>query len=200
MNLLNAQFVLGAKSPGQFPQILLPETAFIGRSNVGKSSLLNSILMRKNLAKTSSTPGKTREINFFTIEDKNGKPIWSFADLPGFGYAVVSKEERKRFTELNFAYLSDRENLKLVCMLADSRHDPMEYDLALIEWLENHSKPFVIILTKTDKISKIKVENRMEQFVNLLKLCKSNVDVLPYSVVTGAGRAQLTAIIKKNCK
>lgn len=197
MKLLNAEFLLGAKSPEQFPKTTLPETAFVGRSNVGKSSLLNSICNRKNLAKTSSTPGKTREINFFIVQNNQGKPVWTLADLPGFGYAAVSKEERQKFAELNFKYLSDREQLKLVCTLVDSRHDPTEIDLALIEWLELNKKNYVLILTKSDKISSRQLAERKSQIDNFVENCSHCVDVIPYSVISGLGRANLTAIIKR---
>lgn len=199
MKLLNAEFVLGAKSIEQFPKLNLPEAAFTGRSNVGKSSLLNSILMRKQLAKTSGTPGKTKEINFFAVQNQHGKAIWTLADLPGFGYATVSKEERLRFSELNIAYLSKRSVLKLVCVLIDSRHDPMESDLSLIEWLENNDKTFVIVLTKSDKISAKQILLRKEQIDGLVANCKNCIDVLPYSIVSGTGRVELTAIIKRIC-
>jgi GTP-binding protein len=192
MKIFKAEFILGTKIREQFPTIELPEIAFSGRSNVGKSSLLNSIVLRKNLAHTSSTPGKTQQINFFLVDEK-----WMFADLPGFGYAKVSKTEREEWHKMIFSYFENRKNLKLVCLLVDSRHDPMDTDLGLIEWMENNGKPFIIILTKTDKVSKKQIEDRQKQLQDFVSLCKNCIEVLPYSSFTGAGRESLIAIIKR---
>lgn len=194
MKNFNAEFIKGAADEKQFPDYTLPEVAFVGRSNVGKSSLLNSILLRKNLARTSASPGKTREINFFSVDGK-----WSFADMPGFGYASIGKSFREKWEKLNFDYLENRQNLRLVCSLVDSRHDPMDMDLALMEWLENHRKNFVVILTKTDKISKKRIDERQQQLSHLLQNCQYAHEALPYSVLNNTGRNQLISIIKKYC-
>ena len=192
MKQLNAEFVKSTEKVEQFPRLNLPETAFVGRSNVGKSSLLNSIVLRKNLAHISSTPGKTQQINFFIVENK-----WTFADLPGFGYAKVSKDKRDDFVKMNFAYLEKREELKIVCVLIDSRHDPMETDMALIEWLENHQRNYVIILTKSDKIKPSQLLKRKEQLQNLVSQCSFCTDVVAYSVINFTGRNELIGILKK---
>ena len=192
MKQLNAEFVKSTEKVEQFPRLNLPETAFVGRSNVGKSSLLNSIVLRKNLAHISSTPGKTQQINFFIVENK-----WTFADLPGFGYAKVSKDKRDVFVKMNFAYLEKREELKIVCVLIDSRHDPMETDMALIEWLENHQRNYVIILTKSDKIKPSQLLKRKEQLQNLVSQCSFCTDVVAYSVINFTGRNELIGILKK---
>lgn len=192
MKQLNAEFVKSTEKVEQFPRLNLPETAFIGRSNVGKSSLLNSIVLRKNLAHISSTPGKTQQINFFIVENK-----WTFADLPGFGYAKVSKEKRDEFVKMNFAYLEKREELKIVCVLIDSRHDPMETDLALIEWLENHQRNYVIVLTKSDKIKPSQLQKRKEQVQSLVAQCNFCKDVISYSIINFNGRSELIGILKK---
>jgi len=192
MKPLNADFILGTVKPDEFPKSKLPEIAFSGRSNVGKSSLLNSIVLRKNLAHISSTPGKTQQINFFNVENK-----WIFADLPGFGYAKVSKDLRQNWQKMIYDYLTQRNNLKLVCMLVDSRHEPMESDLAIIEFLENNKKKFVIIMTKTDKISDKLKKERKEQFEYLVSKCKFCIEVLPYSSLKSIGRENLLAIIKR---
>lgn len=192
MKNLNAEYLAGAEKLELMPNTQYPEIAFSGRSNVGKSSLLNSIVRRKNLAYTSSTPGKTQMINFFLIERK-----WMFADLPGFGYAAISKKKREEWMKLNFSYFAGREQLRLVCCLVDSRHDPQKHDLALIEWLENSQVKYLIILTKCDKISKAKIKERKEQMEYLTQNCNFMLEVLPYSSVTGLGRDQLLAIIKK---
>jgi GTP-binding protein len=195
MKELSAELIISAADEKQFPKSDLPEIAFTGRSNVGKSSLLNSIVLRKNLAHISSAPGKTRQINFYNVE-KN----WVFADLPGFGYATISKDVRITWQKLNMVYLSSRQNLRLVACLIDSRHDPMEHDLGFMEWLENNEKKYVVILTKCDKLSKKAVEERKQQLLDYLKLSENCVDVLPYSTVTGLGRTELLAIIKRELK
>ncbi|HRP01419.1 MAG TPA: ribosome biogenesis GTP-binding protein YihA/YsxC [Candidatus Kapabacteria bacterium] len=193
MKQLNAEFVKSAAKYEQFPNLNLPEVAFSGRSNVGKSSLINSIILRRNLALVSSTPGKTKLINFFSVENK-----WTCADLPGFGFASVSKEQREVWRKLNFEYLEKRQNLKLICALVDSRHDPTDTDLALIEWYEHNDKKFLIILTKVDKINKKLLEERTKQLKTLVSECKNAVDVIAYSAKTNQGRDELLAIIKKN--
>ncbi len=193
MKQLNAEFIKSAAKSDQYPLIKLPEVAFSGRSNVGKSSLINSIILKKNLALVSSTPGKTKLINFFNVENK-----WAFADLPGFGYASVSKDQRSIWKKLNFDYLEKRENLTLICALVDSRHDPTDTDLALIEWYENNNKKFLIILTKSDKIGNTLLMERKEQLETLVSQCKNAVEVLPYSAKINQGRDELLAIIRKN--
>ncbi len=192
MKIFKADFIRGATVPAEIPDTGLPEIAFSGRSNVGKSSLINSIVMRKNLARISSTPGKTQQINFYSVDGK-----WSFADLPGFGYAVVSKDKRQSWSKLNLLYLEKREGLKLVCVLVDSRHDPMDSDLALIEWLESIGRNYVVILTKCDKINKKLVEERKKQIEALTAQCRFFHEALPYSAVDNTGRESLIGIIKK---
>lgn len=193
MKQLNADFLLGAARKEQFPKTTLPEAAFCGRSNVGKSSLLNSIVLNKNMAKTSSTPGKTQQINFFNIEEK-----WILADLPGFGYAAIGKKYREEWSELNWQYIETRDTLKMICVLIDSRHDPMDSDIKLIEKLELLGKKYLIILTKCDKINKVAVQERKNQLENLISQCTNAIEVLPYSSVKGLGRDELLAIFKKN--
>lgn len=194
MKNLDAEFIIGATKVSQFPLLNKPEVAFTGRSNVGKSSLFNSIVLRKNLAKTSATPGKTQQINFYNIENK-----WIFTDLPGFGYAEVPKTLKEGWINLIFEYFQIRPNLRLVCLLVDSRHDPTKIDIALMEWLENNNKKFLVILTKCDKINQKLIVERKEQVEHLLQLCKNNIEVLPYSSKTNMGRNELLAIIKKIC-
>jgi GTP-binding protein len=195
MIISKAEFLLGVTDKEKFPDFDFPEVGFIGRSNVGKSSLINSIVMRKNLARTSSAPGKTREINFFLVENK-----WILVDMPGLGYATIGKSHRENWAKLNYFFLENRESLKFVCVLIDCRHDPMETDIELIEFLENIERKYLIILTKCDKISKAAIQERKEQLENLVSLCKNCIEVLPYSSVSDLGRNELIGIIKKSIK
>lgn len=192
MKQLLAGFLIGAVKEEDFPPTQFPEVAFVGRSNVGKSSLLNSIVLQKNLAHVSSTPGKTQQINFYPVESK-----WMFVDLPGYGYAKAAREEREKWMKLNMAYLLHRQQLKLVCILVDSRHDPMPSDLELIELMEYHAKDYVIILTKMDKLKPAMRKEREEQLRGLVQQCKHCTDVLPFSVVEKTGRIELFGMIKR---
>ncbi len=192
MKIQNAEFIAGANEISNIPKYNYNEVAFTGRSNVGKSSLINTIVHRKNLAKVSANPGKTKQINLFLVDS-----TFILADLPGFGYAAVSKTERQSWKDMIYDYFTKREKLKLICCLVDSRHDPLDTDLALIEWLENNNKNYIIILTKTDKISKKQVLERKDQFENFVQYCNHCLEVLPFSSVTGDGRKELLAIIKR---
>jgi GTP-binding protein len=192
MKQLKTEFKIGATTTEHFPNTRYSEVAFSGRSNVGKSSLLNTLVVNKKTAKISSTPGKTQQINFFLVEGH-----WMFVDLPGFGYAKVAKTEREKWRGLNFGYLEGREQLKLVCLLVDSRHDPMDSDIAMMEWLENHEKHFAIILTKSDKVSKTFITERVEQIRTLTANCNFLADIIPFSAVDNTGRDTLLHLIKK---
>ena len=152
------EFIISAVAPSQFPASDLPEIAFVGRSNVGKSSLLNSLVNRRNLARISSTPGKTRQINFFQINKR-----FHFVDLPGYGYAKVSKVERESWRKIIEAYLVERRQLKLVVSLIDIRHDPTALDVDLINWLESIEREYIIVLTKGDKVKKGAIDTRIQQ-------------------------------------
>lgn len=193
MQTINAEFFAGAEEFESLPATKLPEIAFSGRSNVGKSSLINSLVGRNNLAHTSSKPGKTRQINLFSINNS-----WILTDLPGYGYAAVSKTARAKWLENMKRYFTERPNLKFVCVLVDSRHDPMDSDLAMIEWLEENVVKYLVILTKCDKISDNQIVERKKQLEDCLKFCKNFIEVLPYSTVSGIGQKELSAIIKKN--
>ncbi len=192
MKIQNAEFIAGANEISNIPKYNYNEVAFTGRSNVGKSSLINTIVYRKNLAKVSANPGKTKQINLFLVDN-----TFILADLPGFGYAAVSKAERQSWKDMIYSYFTKREKLKLICCLVDSRHDPLDTDLALIEWLENNNKNYIVILTKTDKISKKQTLERKDQFENFVQYCTHCLEVLPFSSVTGDGRKELLAIIKR---
>jgi len=149
MLIKSAEFVISAVRPQQYPAEELPEFAFAGRSNVGKSSLINTLVSRRKLVQTSSTPGKTRLINFFRV---NGALM--FVDLPGYGYARVSEEERRKWRPMIEQYLSRRENLKAVVLILDIRRTPNEEDAQLLNWLARREIAAVLVVTKTDKLSK----------------------------------------------
>jgi GTP-binding protein len=164
MIIKKAEFVISSSKLSQCPQADKPEFAFIGRSNVGKSSLINMLTNNKNLAKTSSTPGKTQLINHFLINDS-----WYLVDLPGYGYAQVSKAEREKWQKMINDYLIKRENLLTVFVLVDSRLTPQKKDLDFINFLGTNQIPLEIIFTKTDKQSKKKTTDNVTLFSNAMK-------------------------------
>lgn len=164
MIIKKAEFVISSSKLSQCPQADKPEFAFIGRSNVGKSSLINMLTNNKNLAKTSSTPGKTQLINHFLINDS-----WYLVDLPGYGYAQVSKTEREKWQKMINDYLLKRENLLTVFVLVDSRLTPQKKDLDFINFLGTNQIPLEIIFTKTDKQSKKKTTDNVTLFSNAMK-------------------------------
>ncbi|MBU3741949.1 MAG: YihA family ribosome biogenesis GTP-binding protein [Candidatus Kapabacteria bacterium] len=190
---IEADFLLGAAQASQFPATGAPEVAMIGRSNVGKSSLINLLLRNGMVARVSSTPGKTQEINFFATS--LGLTI---ADLPGYGYASVSKERRAEFATLINAYLERRKELRVTFVLVDARHDPMPLDMAMLEQLEFGGRRFVVVLTKCDKLSEREVAERVEQLRALLSACTNAVDVIPTSATTSMGREALIGIMKRS--
>ncbi len=191
MKALTTGFLKGAASAADFPASPFPEIAFIGRSNVGKSSLLNTLVLDRSTARVSSTPGKTQQINFFPVDNK-----WMFVDVPGFGYAKVSREERERWQKLVWEYLLQREQLRLVCVLVDSRHDPQPVDLDAIERLEMAGREYCIILTKVDKISEGLREARLKQVQDLVHACQHCRAVLQFSVPLKFGRDHVLGTIK----
>ncbi len=147
INTHNATILLSAVSKAQYPQDDLPEIALAGRSNVGKSSFINTLLGRKNLARTSSKPGKTQQLNFYNIDDK-----LRFVDVPGYGYAKVSKTERAKWGKMIEEYLTSRENLRAVVSLVDMRHEPSADDVQMYEFLKYYAIPVILVATKADKI------------------------------------------------
>lgn len=170
MIIKSAEFVKSAVKPGQYPPADLPEIAFAGRSNVGKSSLINTILNRKRLVKTSSTPGRTQLINFFLINR-----AFSFVDLPGYGYAKVPASVKKKWGPMIETYLSTRETLKGIVLILDIRRDPGPEETTFMDWLDYFRIPRVMILTKTDKLSKTKQNHRHLSIANALNIDKNRL-------------------------
>lgn len=189
MKITSAEFIKSTLEPIQYPQDGRPEIAFVGRSNVGKSSLLNKLLGRKGLAKTSGTPGKTQTLNFFEINR-----AFYFVDLPGYGYAKVPKTLKEQWNRVMFAYLQEREPLRLVVSLMDSRHKPSDNDLQMLELLEAAEVPTVIVATKVDKLKKLERERNLATMHEHLELDEESM-ILPFSSETGEGVRPLWEVI-----
>jgi len=180
-----ASFVTSAFKPDQFPPPDRPEVAFAGRSNVGKSSLINRLVERRNLAKISSQPGRTRSINFFSVENS-----FYLADLPGYGYAAVSQKVRQGWKHLVEAYLPRRPNLKAVVVIIDIRRGPGDADLELLNWLRTYEIRTVIVLTKADKVSSGRARQRVDLIAQ--QLAEKGLDQpLAFSAKTGRGKDEL---------
>ncbi len=200
MQINSARYVISSPLVTQCPAPDKPEYAFIGRSNVGKSSLINMITGQKNLAKTSSTPGKTQLINHFEIESASGergpKAKWFLVDLPGYGYAKRSQSDRRRWEQMIEGYLRKRENLVQVFVLIDSRHSPQKNDLAFVSQLDSWQVPFSLAFTKTDKEKPAVVERNVLAFMETLR---ETWQFLPRHFVTSAekkkGREELLQFI-----
>ena len=165
MKIHSAEFLLSASTTRQFPAATLPEIAFAGRSNVGKSTLINSLLNRKKLVKTSATPGKTQLINFFKINDQ-----FYFVDLPGYGYAKVPESVQRKWQNLVEAYLSERETLRNVVLIIDCRHNPTVQDRQLLEWLEYYQRPSLIVASKIDKLKRGQVQKHLQKIKHDLSI------------------------------
>lgn len=194
MVINSADFLCSSPHVDSCPDGDRPEFAFIGRSNVGKSSLINMLTRRKSLAKVSATPGKTQMINHFVINNE-----WDLVDLPGYGYARVGKSKQLRFTKLIESYILQRKNLVLLFLLIDCRHEPQKIDLNFIRFLGENGIPFVIIFTKTDKLSKTQLKNNIENYQNeLSKEWEELPLILPTSAEKGEGRDEVLDYIS-NC-
>jgi len=181
MNLHNAVFTVSAVDPKQYPPANVPELAFAGRSNVGKSSLINKLLGRKSLARVSQKPGKTATVNFYDIDK-----CLNFVDLPGYGFARVSKEEKKRWGNIIETYLNTRENLSQVILLVDSRHTPTEDDRVMMGFIRAVCDRAVVIATKCDKLKKSEIEPKMYEIIKTLRLEGDDI-IIPFSTVDGTG-------------
>ena len=193
MQIKSAEFATSARHAADCPEWAHPEFAFIGRSNVGKSSLINLLAMRHSLAKVSATPGKTRLINFFLM---NGS--WCLVDLPGYGFAKTSKHEKFDFLQSVGDYLESRPNLRRVFVLIDSRHPPQRIDLEFIEWLAPTGRPFSLVFTKTDKQSPAKTTASIARFQETLAgIVPEPPETLRSSVQTRDGRMDILRAISR---
>lgn len=190
MNFHNVKFETSFGLFSQLPKSDIIEIAFAGRSNVGKSSLINKLFNRKNLARVSAVPGKTSTINFFRLENVR------FVDLPGYGYAKVSKSEKSRWAELIGGYFNDDREIALVVQLVDMRHKPTKDDLQMINFLIDNEFPFIIVLTKRDKLTKNQQAQRLKELENELPYF-DQLTIIPVSSENGEGIDELKAIIEE---
>jgi GTP-binding protein len=182
MRITSAKFVTSATTPASFPRDGRPEVAFLGRSNVGKSSLINSLLGVKGLARTSSTPGRTQSLNFFLINE-----AFYFVDLPGYGYAKTSQAKRRAWGEVIEKYLAQRRQLVLSILIVDARHEPSPLDLQMKSWLQHFGLPYLAVSTKIDKLS----ANERRSSWRRARQVLGTERVIPYSALTREGAGQL---------
>jgi len=192
LKIVSAEFIKSIYDLRALPNSVLTEFVFVGRSNVGKSSLINVICNKKKMAKIGSVPGKTRQLNYFLINEK-----FYLVDLPGYGYAKVPEQIRAGWRKLVEDYISERSNVKLVFVLIDSRHEPTYLDELMVSWLEYYEIPFAIILTKSDKISANKMQKqiyRASKIVNNEDLC---IDYIPFSIITGEGKYEILKLVEE---
>jgi GTP-binding protein len=191
MQITSARYLKSAERVDQCPDHAMHEICFIGRSNVGKSSLINSLTNHPRLAKTSGTPGKTRLLNFFIINDDE----WCLVDLPGYGYAKVSQEQREKWDKTMMKYMVERKNLALIVMLVDSRHNPLEKDLDMVFWLAENQLPFILVLTKADKLSKSAQKQSVGKFKKALEEMNIETEILLTSASTKDGMDTLRNVL-----
>ena len=176
-----ADYIKAGTAPEHYPEEAVPEVAFVGRSNVGKSTLINSLTCRKSLARTSSTPGRTQLIQFFQVD-----PGVIFADLPGYGFAKAPKSVKREWGPMISTYLSVRDQLCAVVLIVDFRRDPGRQELEMLEWLEEHERPVMIVATKMDKISKHKRHIRLKELASALGVSQDSI--FSFSALSGEGR------------
>lgn len=190
MNFNKVEFEMSAGLASQLPPKNKPEIVFSGHSNVGKSSLINKLVQRKNLARVSSQPGKTATINFFDAEE------FKLVDLPGYGYAKVSKAEKKRWAELVEGYFSADRNIALIIQIIDIRHKPTKDDYDMLRFLYESNAPFVIVLTKKDKLKKTAYEKRIDEVMDELEKF-DGVELIPFSAINGEGLDDVKQVIEE---
>lgn len=189
INVQKAEFILSAASPKDFRRDALPQVAFAGRSNVGKSSVINRLLNRKNFARVGAAPGKTTQINYFKIDN-----AFYLVDLPGYGYARVSKGERDRWGRLMEGYFADPELMTLGVMIVDARHKPTADDCTMAQWFKDTGRPMVVVANKLDKLKKSEIQPNLDRVRLTLEL-EEDVPVIPFSAEKGDGRQDLLNVI-----
>ncbi len=189
MNLQKAEFIRSAAKPADFPRDRLPQVVFAGRSNVGKSSVINRLLNRKNFARVGAAPGKTTHINYFLIDQK-----MYLVDLPGYGYAKVSKPEKERWGRLIESYFADPELMTLGVLIVDARHKPTADDCTMAECFRQSGKPFVVVANKLDKLKKSELEGNLAQVKETLAISE-DVKLIPFSAEKGTGKEELLRAI-----
>ena len=194
LNLNKAEFVRSAVKPKDFPRGTLPQVAFAGRSNVGKSSVINRVLNRKNFARVGAAPGKTTHINYFLIDEK-----LYLVDLPGYGYAKVSKAEKDRWGQLIEAWFADTELMTLGVSIVDARHKPTANDCTMIDFFKMSGKPYVVVANKLDKLKKSEIEPNLALIRETLEL-PDEVRIIPFSAEKGTGRQELIDVILEHMK
>lgn len=185
INLQNAEFIRSAVKRSDFPQNSMVQVAFAGRSNVGKSSVINRLLNRKNFARVGAMPGKTIHINYFLIDK-----VFYLVDLPGYGYAQVSKGERDRWGRLMEEYFADPDQMTMGVMIVDSRHKPTADDCTMARWYKEAGRPFIVVANKLDKLKKKEIEPNLTQIRQTLEL-GDDVKLIPFSAEKGTGRQEL---------
>lgn len=189
MNIHNVTLTVSAVKKEQYPNTKIPDLAFVGRSNVGKSSLINKLLNRKSLARVSGKPGKTATINFYNIDNS-----LNLVDLPGYGFARVSKEEKKKWGIMIDTYLHSRKTLSQVILLTDSRHAPTDDDIMMLDFIRSVCDRAVVVATKTDKLKKSEFDMSLKRIIDTLSLSGDDV-IIPFSTVSGDGVEQLWSYI-----
>lgn len=194
INFNKAEFVLSAVRSGTFIRDGRPQVTFAGRSNVGKSSVINRLLNRKNFARVGATPGKTNQINYFRIDDQ-----LYFTDLPGYGYAKVSKEERDRWGRLMESYFQEQGLITLGVLIVDARHKPTADDVTMRNWFKSTGCPLIVVANKLDKLKKKEIEPNLQTIRDTLALDEDDV-LIPFSAEKGTGKTELLAAISRHCQ
>lgn len=189
INIHNAEFIRSAASPSDFPRDRMPQVAFAGRSNVGKSSVINCLLRRKNFARVGAAPGKTTHINYFLIDQQ-----FYLVDLPGYGYAKVSKTEKERWGRLMEQWFADTSLMTLGIMIVDARHEPTANDCTMALWFQESDRPFAIVANKLDKLKNREIEGNIARIRETLML-DHETPVIPFSAEKGTGRQELLNLI-----